>query len=146
MLQFVTTANEHHALGQALALCSISPSYVDSELGLVVPRILAAAQSRRILFARRQDGQAIVGFATYALLDQLSAQQWALQTRAPGWPDFQRQDGQAWFVDYVFEGTDAVAFADEVKRKHSFITQVHVVARKVDFVVPAVMRLGGANV
>lgn len=146
MLQFVTPANEHHALGQALALCSFSPSYVDSELGLVVPRVLAAAQQRRILFARRQDQQVIAGFCTYALLDALSAQQWAMQTRAPGIADFARADGQAWLVDYVLEPADVQAFANEIRRKHPGVETVRAVVRKTDYVLPQVVVTGGTNV
>ena len=145
MLQFVTPANEHQALGQALSLCSISPSYVDSELGLVVPRVFAAAQAKRILFLRDTDTNAVVAFATFAFLDPLSAAQWSLQTRAPGVPDFQRADGICFVIDYVFEGSQAKQFADKITEIYKVKT-VTAVKRKVTVDTFTLVTLGGANV
>lgn len=142
MLQFVTPANEHHALGQALALCAISPSYIDSELGLVVPRVLAAAVRKKIVFGRDSVSGAVVAFATYALLDTLSAQQWQMQTRAPGIPDFERDSGQCWIIDYVWSGDDGTALLNHIKSLCR-VPAVYAVQRKTDYVPPTVLKHEG---
>jgi hemolysin-activating ACP:hemolysin acyltransferase len=130
------------AVGQAVIIMSGDRRYFTAELGLVIPRIAAAAALGQMLFIMDDETKVVNSFACVAFLDNDAAFEWRHRRRAPSHNDF-KSGNNAWLTDYSWATVDdAALLGNFVRMTWPDKAQLQFHADKADYPLFEVMSVG----
>lgn len=105
------------AVGQAAILLSSDRRYFDAELGLVLPRLIVAAQAQQMLFVIDNEVRMVRSFCSFAFLDPDCAMEWRHRKRSPSFNDVKAGDN-CWLMDYSWASEDdGKLLADGIRQR-----------------------------